>query len=184
MSPQLAAFIAFLRRYPFPAVCVILVLVCGGGAWWLSGDVDELHAVHADKTKEGEAMLALLIGGTAQRQELANARAATKRIEENLVTVGNLGENTSYLYQLETETKAQVAESHPLNTPITDTVPLYSRVPYSLRITGTYEQVASYVLRLETGPRLASITTFSCARRETGGTTLMMDLTVDFLGKK
>ena len=75
-------------------------------------------------------------------------------------------------------------ELHQLNSPGTDKSPLYRRVPYTLRITGTYPQVASFLLALETGPRLVKISGFSYARADSAGSAMTLDLALELLGKK
>ena len=129
-------------------------------------------------------MLALLVGGSTQRAELEVVRETTRRIEENLVVEANLAENLWYFYKLEEQTKARLPELHQLSSPTTDKSPLYRRVPYSLRIAGSYEQVAAFLLALETGPRLVKITGFNYARAEAVGSAMALDLNVELLGKK
>ena len=184
MTARLEPLLALLRRYPFSAACLCLTLLFGGAAWYFSDHNDELETVRAARAKEGEAMLALLVGGSTQRQELAAVRAAARRIEENLVIETNLAENAFYFYKFEEQTKVRLPELHPLTSPTTDASQLYRRVPYTLRVAGTYEQVAAFLFALETGPRLANITAFGFSRREAGGTAITLDLSLELLGKK
>jgi len=57
-------------------------------------------------------------------------------------------------------------------------------VPFSIRVTGTFEQAASFLHAIETGPRLASISNLSFRRVTPGGTNLILEMTVQLLGKK
>ncbi|MDO8541677.1 MAG: type 4a pilus biogenesis protein PilO [Opitutaceae bacterium] len=184
MSDEPQSFLKLLRRYPYGAVCVVLALALGATAWFLSGWIEELKVTHQEKVREGEAMLALLVGGSVQRQELAAAREITHRIEENLVVESNLAENTWYFFKLEEQTKARLPELHQLSSPITDKSPLFKRIPYTLRVVGTHEQVASFMRALETGPRLVNITSFSLGKVDPSGAQLSLDLTLELLGKK
>lgn len=184
MNPRLEPLVGLLRRQPYGAICTALTLLLGGAAWVFSGQNAELETVRQDRAKEGEAMFALLVGGTAQREELAAVREAARRIEENLVIESNLAENAFYFYKFEEQTKARLPELHPLSSPATDTSPLYRRVPYTLRVSGTYEQVAAFLFAIETGPRLATITAFGFSRRDPTGTGIMLDLSLELLGKK
>ena len=183
MNPRLAAFLAFLRRYPFASICVVLIIAAGTGAWFLSDDIDEQELARLDRAKEGEAMLELLVGGSTQRQELAAAREAARRIEENLIIENNLADNNWYFYKFEDQTKSRLLELHPQHSPTTDAA-LYKRIPYTLRVSGAYDQVAAYLLALETGPRLANITAFTFSRAGAGSGALNLDLTLELLGKK
>lgn len=184
MNDETNVVIAGLRRYPFSVACAMVTLVLAVGAWFLHGTIDELKAVHEERSREGEAMLALLVGGSVQRQELASARETARRIEENLVIESNLAENTWYFFKLEEQTKVRLPQLHQLSSPITDKSPLYKRIPYSLRVVGTHEEVATFLRALETGPRLVNITGFICAKRDVSGTDLALDITLELLGKK
>ena len=184
MNPLLAQFSALIRRYPYCAACTVFTLLLAGIAWFLIGQNEELEVIRVDRAREGEAMLTLLVGGSTQRQELAAAREAARRIEDNLVIESNLAENAFYFYKFEEQTKARLPELHPLTSPASDTSVLYRRVPYTLRISGTYEQVWSFLYAIETGPRLANITAFGFSRRDADGTGITLDLSLELLGKK
>ncbi|MSU66365.1 MAG: hypothetical protein EXS38_09755 [Opitutus sp.] len=129
-------------------------------------------------------MLSLLVGGSTQRQELAAAHEIARRLDENLVVEENLAENLWYFYRLEEQTKARLPELHQLSSSPTDASPLFKRVPYTLRATGNYEQVASFLLALETGPRLVNITSFNFARTGANRAGLALELSIELLGKK
>jgi Tfp pilus assembly protein PilO len=179
-----SAFIGLIRRWPYCAVCVLVTLLAGGGLWLLQQELGRLRVAHADRAKEGEAMLGLLVAGSTLRQELEAVREATRRIEDNLVIEANLAENLWYFYKLEEQTKARLPELHQQSSPTTDKSPLYRRVPYTLRLAGGYEQVAGFVQALETGPRLVKINGFNYARADATGATISVDLSVELLGKR
>jgi len=180
MNAQLAAVLALVRRYPFATACLFVAILCGAGSWWLWDRVKQLEVTHKERSKEGEAMLSLLVGGSTQRQELANLTEATRRMDENLVVESNLAQNYWYFFKLEEQTKAKLPELHQLNSPITDNSPLFRRVPYTLRVVGTFEQVYGFIAGIESGPRLAKITAFNFTR----GTSVVVDLNLEMLGRK
>jgi hypothetical protein len=202
VNPQVEQLLALMRRYPWCVACTVVTLLCGGATWYLLTDVDDLLADQYPRAeKDYKEMLDLTKGGLTQRQELETVTAATRRIYENLV-LDELADNYQYFYKFEDQAKAHLVELHQLNSPSTDTSPLFRRVPYALRVTGTYEQVASFLLALETGPRLAKITTFTISRSTaagkdagsrggggapadgSGATAVVLDLALELLGKK
>ena len=182
MNPQLASFLALLRRYPLGFTSSLLAILLAVAAWFLWQDRDDQDVILQGRAKEGEAMLALLVGGSTQRQELADVREAARRIEDNLVIADNLADNKWYFYKLEEQTKALLPELNQMNPPTSDST-LFRRVPFSLRVTGNYEQIFKFIVSLETGSRLTNITSFSLSRQSTPGS-LVLDLTLDQLGKK
>jgi Tfp pilus assembly protein PilO len=203
MNPQLAQFVALMRRFPFCVACAVLTLGLGVAAWFLWQDIVGLENAHEDRAKEGQAILSLLVGGSTQRAELAAVHEIARRIDDNLLIENNLPENSEYFYKFEARTGTHLVEMHQLNSPITDNSPLYRRIPYTLRVTGAYEQVAAFLLALETGPRLVNIPTFNFSRqaatsggggsgRDSGRAAatdapaagVVLDLNLEMLGKK
>ncbi len=184
MNSLLERFLTLVRRFPYCAACTVLIIALGGGSGYIAGQNEDLEIVRAGRAREGEAMLALLVGGSTQRQELATVREAARRIEENLVAESNLAENAFYFYKLEEQTKARLPELHPLTSPASETSLLYRRVPYTLRVAGTYAQVSAFLFAIETGPRIANITAFGFSRRDLGGSEILLDLSLELLGKK
>ncbi len=184
MNSAFASFIQLIRRWPFCSVCVALTLLFGGGIWFLLGENENLRVTHRARAAEWEAMLAKLVGGSTLRQEVAAVRETTHRIDENLVVESNLAENVWYFYKIEEQTKVRLPELHPISSPISDKSTLFRRVPFSMRVIGNYEQAVSFLLAIETGPRLAKITSFNFARSAPGSSTLTLDLSVEILGKK
>ncbi len=199
MNPQLAEFVALMRRFPWCVGCALVTLVCGGGAIYLHTDIGSLAEPYAQRDREYKEMLDLTKGGQLQRQELDHATEITRRIEENLLIQDSLAENNWYFYKFEEQTKAHLSELHQLNSPGPDNSAGFRRVPYTLRVGGTYEQVAAFIQVLETGPRLLRVTAFSMSRSTGGGrdagragaasdapeaAVLTADLNIELLGKK
>lgn len=184
MNSTLANLMLLLRRYPYSAVSFLLTVALGIGAFFLRSQIADLETTQRERAKEGEAMLTLLVGGSTQRQELAAVHEVARRIEDNLVVEDALAENLWYFYKLEEQTKARLPELHQLSSPPGDSSSLYKRIPYTLRATGSFEQIAAFLLALETGPRLVNIISFNCARTGAGGAGLALDLGIEVLGKK
>lgn len=178
------AIIQWMRRYPYAVACLVLAMLLGAAAWYLNGRIADLRAALAERTREGENMLSLLVGGSVQRQELAFAREIARRIEENLVVEKNMAENTWYFFKFEEQYGAHLPELHQLGSLAVDRSPRYKRVPYSMRVTGTHEQVSGFLRAVETGPRLVRVTAFNLTRGDGRRAELLLDLTVEILGKK
>ncbi len=207
MNRLLEQFVALIRRFPYCVGCAGVTLVLSLGTWYLLQDIDELETTHENVSKEGVAMLTLLVGGSIQRQELLVAHDAAKHIEDNLALESELPENNRYFYAFEEESQSHLNELHQTNSLPSEENRAYILIPYTLRVSGSYEQVARFLLALETGPRLVNITSFKFALRAPGvsgaasggsgaasaaaptGATepagdVVLDLTLDLLGKR
>jgi len=134
--------------------------------------------------QDSDLDLASMISGPSVRQELAASREITRRIEDNLVVDDNLAENLWYFYKIEQQTKAHLVELRPINSVASDSKAFYKRVPFTVRLTGTYEQTAAFLYAIETGPRLANITSLTFRRVEPESLNILLDMDLELLGKK
>lgn len=156
----------FLRRNAFSSICVALSLVLAGGTLYLWRQGQVLEARLQQRTVEGEEMFNLLAAGPRLREQFTIAQEAVARIESNLVVEANLAENLGDFYRLEQATGARLSELRQLNAALREEDAAYKAVPYSLQLEGTFAQVATYLFRLETGPRLSRLQTLTLDRRE------------------
>jgi len=177
-------WIAVLRRHPLSVLCAIVCVVSALVSWYIYGNLKWLDLEHRQLGQDADLAVSTLISGPAIRQELAASREITRRIDDNLVVPDNLAENLWYFYKIEQQSKAHLVELHPLNLLTSDPKALYRRIPFSIRVTGTYEQTGAFLYLTETGPRLTNITALSFRRRESGSLATLLDMNVELLGKK
>jgi Tfp pilus assembly protein PilO len=183
-AADLMEWIAVVRRHPLSLLCGIVVLVCGICSWLVYGDIKGLELERNQLAQDGDLMVATLITGPSIRTELEAIREVTRRLDDNLVVEDNLAENLWYFYKIEQLSKAHLTELHQLNPLIPDPRSLYKRIPYSLTVTGTYEQTGAFLYAIETGPRLANITSVNFKRSDPGSPMLNLQVNLELLGKK
>lgn len=177
-------WIAVVRRHRLSALCAIVCLICGGVCWYLGGNMKWLDLERKQLAQDADLAQASLVSGPSVKQERLAVLAITRQIEENLVVEENLAENLQYFFKIEEHTKAHIVELRPLNSIVSDSKSLFRRVPFSIRVTGTYEQAVGFLYGVETGPRLTSITSLSIRRREPGSSAVILDMDLDLLGRK
>ena len=177
-------WIAVVRRNPLSALCAIICVLCGCACWYIYGNMKWLEIEHKQISQDSDLAQTSLISGPSVKQERLAALVITRQIEENLVIEDNLAENLQYFYRIEDRTKAHVVELRPLNSIVSDAKSLYKRVPFSIRLTGTYDQAVGFLYGVETGPRIASITSLSIRRQEPGSLQVILDVELDLLARK
>jgi Tfp pilus assembly protein PilO len=183
-TADIIQWIAVLRRHPLSVLCSIVCVICAAASWYIRSNLAWLELEHRQLSQDAELAVSTLISGPAVRQELAAAREITRRIDDNLVVPDNLAENLWYFYKIEQQSKAHLVELHPLNAITSDSRALYKRIPFSIKVTGTYDQVGAFLYLTETGPRLANITSVTFRRHEPGSLLIVLDMNVELLGKK
>jgi Tfp pilus assembly protein PilO len=183
---DLMQWIAVARRNPVGVLCASICVMCGIACWYIYGNTKWLELERKQVTQDSDLALATMISGPSIRQERVAANEITRRIEENLVVDENLAENLWYFYKIEQQTKVRIAELRPENPIISDSKSLFKKVPFSIRVTGTYEQTAAFLHAIETGPRLACIPslTFRRVELETNNPMVILEMNVQMLGKK
>lgn len=182
MKPQAATF---LRRNLFSVLCSIVIVVLAGGGWWLWHDLAKQEEILHLRTLDGEVELDTIASSPILREALAQTRTVVSRIEQNLVVDSNLADNLGYFYQLEERTQVRIRGLNQLTTsgPKEAGRTAYKAIPYSMEVSGTYEQVMNFLQGLESGPRLANIRSFSFRRSVAGSTTVVLQLDAALLGK-
>jgi Tfp pilus assembly protein PilO len=183
-TSELMQWIAIARRHPLSVMCASVCIVCVATCWLISRDLKWLDLEHKQSLQDAELAQSTLISGPSVKQERLAALSITRQIEENLVVEDNLAENLQYFYKIEDRTHAHVMELKPLNALMADTRALYRRIPFSVRVTGTYEQAVAFLYGVETGPRLANIASVTVRRRDPASMMLILDLNVELLGRK
>jgi len=181
---DLMQWLAVARRHPLSVVCAGIILVCALACWFLFNDMKWAELEHKQVNQDNELAIASKISGPLVKQELTASKEVTRRIEDNLVVEENMAENLWYFYKIESQTKVHIAELRTPNSVISDSKALYKRIPFSIRATGTYEQTAAFLNAIETGPRLANITSFIYRRAEPNTVNVLLDVDVELLGKR
>ncbi len=175
---------SLLRRNIFCTVCVILCLLLSAGLWVLGLYVHSLEIVNRERSQEGAAMDSTLVTGPLIKQELARAQDIVQRIESNLVIDKNLADNLWYFYKIYPDSKDILTNLRALNPdPPSDDFD-YKVLPFTVQLTGNYEQVAGYLLQLETGPRLLQIRSFNFRRQGVRSPVITLNLDVRVLARK
>lgn len=184
MNTVLRQFFAMVRRYPLVVFSVVIFLFLSVANYLLWDQQKALVQRHEDVRKNGESMLSALASYSRLTTELAAVQEALQLIDQNLVVEGDLAENLGYFYQLETRSHSRLSQLNQLSSlPPPEGNP-YKSIPFSLRVTGTYAQIISFLRELETGPRLLRIRTYTFGRGDLKTNTLNLDLVVELLGSQ
>jgi Tfp pilus assembly protein PilO len=185
MNPEkLKALLAVLRRHLFSVICsfVVLVALVTSGLWWLG--IEELRDEHDLKSKQNAAMLNLLKTGPALKVELAAVKEFTQHLEANLTVEEDLSDNDDYFRKLAARAGLRLADFQQLNSPPLEEGALFKRIPFTVRVTGAYARVEGFLHFVETGPRLANLTSVIMVRLNPASPDVSLDLGLELIGKK
>lgn len=181
MNAFLQWLLAVSRRNPIASCCLVLLVVLGGADWFLWKRWGRL-AVETERTRqEGEAMLLSLSGHPRIQAQSTEATRALAYIDANLASEADLAGNLDYFYQIEKTTRVRLTNLSQLSSQPPAGEGAFIAIPFSLRLSGSYPQILSYLHALETGPRLARIKNYRFSQASADA--LTADLTVEMLGR-
>ena len=182
MNGFLQSLLAVARRYPVVVTSLALFVLLGISDYFLWERNVEIGHRHDRILQEALDAQVSLSGHARLQAQLATVEAAMHHIETNLVVEADPAGNSVYFYQLEKSSGARLDDLNQLNSsPASDDNP-YRAIPFSLRLTGTFGQVLTFLRGLENGPRLLRVKHYSFARGTAGTENLSLDLTVEMLG--
>ena len=171
------------RRSPLIASSLTLVVLLGVANYFLWRWQQKLTNSLEEERRNGEAMLLAQTNHSRIAAQLTAVQEALKLIDDNLIVEGDLAGNLGYFYEIEKLSRLRLSQLTQLNSQPTAEESPFKSIPFSLRLTGSYNQLMNFLRELETGPRPLRIRTFTFNRGDPANSTLSLDLTVELLGK-
>lgn len=183
MSVLFASLIDLLRRRPAVTFAVGILLLFAGLNYALWQGRAASVRRHREARQQGEDMRHALTNYTKLKADLAAVDDAITLIDRGLLAERALEVNLGYFYQLENASRVHLRQLNQLGvTPAPEGNP-YKVIPFALQASGSYGQTMQFLRQLETGPRLLRITSYSLGRGDPKTGAMLLDVTVDALGK-
>ena len=175
----------FIRRNPIGVAAVAVALALGGWIWYRG---DEGPVLEEDLSRRQAD--ALRLGNNVKysgqlNEQLGALQAANKEIDARVVRAGQVGANTQFFYQLESETGVKLKDLRPgpVPAPAKGAKSPYIPVAFSLTADGSYGQLLDLLRRIESGPRYARINSASLSvSLANRNSPLSLSLSVELLG--
>jgi len=183
VNAVLQQLIGLVRRHPFTVVSFTLFVLLAAANVVLWQQQIELTQRHDEVRHSGETMLLALTDRPRINADLAAVQQAVDRIDQNLIAEGDLAENYGYFYQIETSAHVHLTQLNQLTAPAGGEGNPFKAVPFTLRATGTYAQLISFIRELETGPHLLRVKAYDFSRGDPKTGTLNLGLTVELLSR-
>lgn len=183
MNALFQQFTGAARRNPILVISLVAFVLLGIANYFLWQRQSELVSRHDRVKADGEAMLQALSGHTRLQGQYATVQEAIAHLNRNLVVETDLAGNLDYFYQIEKATRVHLGDLNQLSSQPVEADAAYKTVPFSLRMSGQYYQLISFLHELETGPRLMKVKSFNFSRQDPTNQTLGLDLTVETLAR-
>lgn len=181
---------ALLKKQPFASVCVLVALVAAVLLYVRSDAVEEARTAFEAREQEAQKMeinVRNLVGLEEQTQGL---QEAARQLDARLIRANQLANNLQIFYRLEAETNVKLMDIRqgaiPPLRPGTQRG-IYSPIPFTMTVQGTYAAVHTFVRRLEASPHFTrfnqiTFTKADAGRSASGGGSMTVTMTIEMLG--
>ena len=181
---------ALIKKQPIGFACAVICLLCGGGLYFRSGEIEKQQAEYEAKSAEAAKFISNVGLAKNLPEQVAELQAVTKELEGRLVRAGQLAVNLQYFYKLEAENEVKLLDVRQNPLPKNTKGSLYVGIPYNVNLQGSYKQVMAFLQRLEKGRHFCRINaaTFNKTAGVTEGsvqtsTSMTLALSLDLLGQ-
>jgi hypothetical protein len=151
------------KKYPFTAICGSLALLLAIAYFYRQSALPEAESLLAQKTAESRRLKANITNSVQLKEHVAALEAGNAKVTQRLVRAGDLATNQQYFYKIESETGVKLTDLRPGASvggaagKATPAKGLYSPVPYSCAVQGTYSQLLDFLQKIENGEHFQRI---------------------------
>lgn len=176
--------IALLKKNPISVGCGLLSILLAAGIYFRGEAIPTAEAELGQKSAEAERLAQNLKYAAQLKEHLESVQAAGKTIDSRIIRATQVGTNTQYFYQLESDTGVKLVDFRPQGSaPAKGAKSVYTPVAFVVSVQGTLPQVLDFVRQLEGGGRYARIVTASVSTVPANrGGPLTLSLVVELLG--
>jgi hypothetical protein len=157
------ALIALLKKNPVSVGCGALSLLLVAGLYFRSDAIPAAEAELAQKAAEAERFAQNIKFSEKLKEQLDAITAANKEIDSRIVRASQVGNNTQYFYQLESETGVKLIDFRPLSISAAakGSKANFMPVGFNVSVQGSLPQILDFLRSLEGGTRFARVLTAS-----------------------
>jgi Tfp pilus assembly protein PilO len=184
-----------LKKYPFSATCGLISVVLAGGYFFRSGSVPEAEVELKNKTEESRRLRANISNAAQLKEHFDALNEANQAVSGRLMNAADLAKNQQYFYKIEADAGVKLTDLRPGSAAVLPggkpaPKTFYATVPYASTVDGTYEQLLSFLRKLEAGEHFQRIVSANVmlggqGAEEAGAIDPILSLTiaVEFLGR-
>jgi hypothetical protein len=176
-----ASLVALLKKHPIGTACLIVILVCGGLLYYRADVTVQSQTAYNARLAEADKMIDNVKGAAGLAEQVAEIQALSKELESRLVRADQLAVNLQYFYKMEADHGVKLIDVRQNSVPVRRGAakPLFTPVPFSLTVQGSYVQLVKFLGELQNGRHLCRINIASFTKAGAGdGTTVPADITL------
>lgn len=177
---------SFFKKHPLSISCALLSLILAVVIVFRRGSLPSASSELEAKQSQGERLKTNVTNAQHLTEQIDTLTVANAKIASRLVRPSELAKNQQYFYRLEAETGTKYSELRPPSTGsgVKGTMTNFVAVPYAVTVEGTYDQLLTYIRRLESGAAYCRIVSanFSRTGNDITSQNLVLALNLELLG--
>jgi hypothetical protein len=175
---------SFLKTHALLVVCIAIAFGSIGGVYWVNGEIETAKSVLQQKSDEG-SRLAANVGNSLQlAEQLQQLNSAVAKVQTRYVRPNELATNLQYFYRLETESSVELIDLRQTTSGDSVKAKGSSRgVAFSISVKGDYNELLSWLRRLENGKHFCRIMSASTGVGADRGAPLILSVALELLGE-
>lgn len=183
-----ADLIALAKKHPVGTVCLLVTIACGAALYFRSGQVAASQAEYEARSAESAKMINNVTNAPGLDAQLEEITALAKELDGRLVRAGQLAVNLQYFYKLEADNGVKLLDVRQNALPRAPRGPktIFTPVPYSLSVQGTYDELVKFLTQVEHGRHFCRINSLVLTKAggvgPNAGQELNLSITLDLLG--
>ena len=177
--------IATVKKQPIGFACGVICLACIALLYFRGSKIEERQAEYEAKSAEASMIVTNVLNSAKLPEQVAEIQALSKELDSRLIRGGQLAVNQQYFYKLEAETEVKMSDmrQNPLSRGAKAPT-LYSAIPFTLSVQGSFSQLLVFLQRLETGPHFCRFTSVSFVKSAAAAdfSSMTLSLNLELLG--
>lgn len=152
---------ALARKHPVGVTCLLLALASGVALYLRADAISLSQTEYEAKSSEAAKMISNVKNAPGLAEQVTEMQELGKELDARLVKASQLAVNLQYFYKLEADHGVkfldvrQTTPARPARGPAPKTI--FTPVPFTLSVEGTYEQLVKFLGDLQNGRHLCRI---------------------------
>lgn len=153
---------ALIKKHPLGAIGLLICVLCGLAIYFRGDAIQKAQTAFEEKDTEAQKIALNVRNMAGLQEQTTEIQNAAKALESRIIRASSLANNLQIFYRLESETGVKFTDLRQNPIPPTragTTKGAYVGVPFNVSVQGTYEQVMTFIRRLETGNQFCRFNT-------------------------
>lgn len=174
--------VGLIRKNPISVSCGVLTVALLGALYFRKDLQAEAQVQLEQNTTEAERLAANLKNSAQLKEQVDALLASEKEVDARMIRAGQLTTNRQYFYKLESELGVKLLDLRQSSGAKKEVKAGYVPTSFALNVQGEYNQLLTFLRRLESGPHYCRVLTASTSAPPERKGPMVLTLNLELLG--